>query len=39
MRAATTLSEGGTGLATTLLYDDHGAVGHGAQALLVGPRP
>ena len=39
VRARTTLSEGGTGLATTLLYDDHGPVGQGAQALLVGPRP
>ncbi|MEV0719524.1 thioesterase family protein [Asanoa sp. NPDC050611] len=38
VRARTTLSEGGTGLATTLLYDDGGAVGQGAQALLVGPR-
>ncbi|GIF67810.1 hypothetical protein Ais01nite_58450 [Asanoa ishikariensis] len=39
VRARTTLSEGGTGLATTLLYDDGGALGQGAQALLVGPRP
>ncbi|GAA1859519.1 thioesterase family protein [Asanoa iriomotensis] len=38
VRARTTLSEGGAGLATTLLYDDGGAVGQGAQALLVGPR-
>jgi hypothetical protein len=39
VRARTTLSDGGTGLATTLLYDEGGAVGQGAQALLVGPRP
>ena len=37
--AATTVSEGGTGLATSVLSDVHGPVGVGAQSLLVAPRP
>ena len=36
--AATTISEGGAGLATTALSDLHGPVGVGAQSLLVAPR-
>ena len=36
--AATTISPGGAGLATTVLYDQHGALGVGAQSLLVAPR-
>ena len=37
--AATTVSPGGAGLATTVLSDLDGPVGVGAQALLVAPRP
>jgi hypothetical protein len=37
--AATTISPGGAGLAASLLSDDAGPVGRGAQALLVAPRP
>jgi hypothetical protein len=36
--AVTTVTGAGTGLATSILYDDHGVVARGAQALLVGPR-
>ena len=36
--AATTISEGGAGLATTALSDLDGPVGVGAQSLLVAPR-
>ncbi len=36
--AATTVSEGGVGLATSVLSDQHGPLGVGAQTLLVGPR-
>lgn len=36
--AATTISEGGVGLATSLLSDLDGPIGVGAQALLVNPR-
>ncbi|MBX6390157.1 MAG: thioesterase family protein [Frankia sp.] len=37
--ATTTISPGGTGLATSVLSDLTGPVAVGAQALLVGPRP
>lgn len=37
--ATTTISPGGAGLATTVLSDAKGAVGVGAQSLLVTPRP
>ena len=37
--AATTISPGGTGLATSVLSDVHGPVGVGAQTLLVARRP
>ena len=37
--AATTVSPGGAGLASTVLSDVTGPVGVGAQALLVAPRP
>ena len=37
--AATTISPGGAGLATTVLSDVGGAIGVGAQSLLVAPRP
>ena len=37
--AATTVTEGGTGLATSVLSDEQGPVGVGAQSLLVAPRP
>ena len=37
--AATTVTPGGAGLATTTLSDEAGPVGVGAQSLLVGPRP
>lgn len=37
--AATTISPGGAGLATSVLSDTSGPVGVGAQALLVAPRP
>ena len=37
--AATTISPGGTGLATSVLSDREGPVGVGAQSLLVAPRP
>jgi hypothetical protein len=36
--AVTTLSEGGVGLATSVLSDSRGEVGVGAQSLYVGPR-
>jgi hypothetical protein len=36
--AVTTVSEHGTGLATSVLSDVHGAIGIGAQSLLVAPR-
>jgi acyl-Coa thioesterase superfamily protein/acyl-CoA thioesterase superfamily protein len=36
--AETTISTGGAGLATSVLSDDDGVVGHGAQSLLVTPR-
>lgn len=36
--ATTTVSPGGAGLATTVLSDQHGPVGVGAQSLLVAPR-
>ena len=36
--AATTISPGGAGLATSVLSDEQGAVAVGAQALLVAPR-
>lgn len=38
MRARTQLTPGGVGLATSVLYDERGEVGRGAQALLVRPR-
>ncbi|MDP9101114.1 MAG: thioesterase family protein [Actinomycetota bacterium] len=37
--AVTTISDGGTGLATTRLADLSGPLGVGAQSLLVAPRP
>jgi hypothetical protein len=37
--AQTTLSSGGTGIATSVLSDLDGPIGVGAQALLVAPRP
>lgn len=37
--AVTTVTAAGTGLATSVLYDDGGPVARGAQALLVAPRP
>jgi len=37
--AKSTLDPSGVGLAETELYDQHGRVGRGAQALMVGPRP
>jgi hypothetical protein len=37
--AATTVAPGGTGLARSVLSDAGGVVGHGAQSLLVVPRP
>lgn len=37
--AVTAISDGGVGLATTVLGDLHGPVGVGAQSLLVAPRP
>jgi hypothetical protein len=37
--AHTTISRGGTGLATSVLSDAVGPVGTGAQTLLVAPRP
>ena len=37
--AVTAVSDGGCGLATTVLSDQHGPLGRGAQSLLVGPRP
>lgn len=36
--AATTITEGGVGLATSVLSDQEGPLGVGAQSLLVGPR-
>jgi hypothetical protein len=36
--AATTIAEGGAGLARSTLSDDGGVVAHGAQSLLVAPR-
>ncbi|HEX3811880.1 MAG TPA: thioesterase family protein [Mycobacteriales bacterium] len=39
LQARTTVSPQGVGLAESALYDRHGAIGRGAQALLVGPRP
>jgi hypothetical protein len=36
--AATTIAEGGAGLARSTLSDDDGVVAHGAQSLLVAPR-
>jgi hypothetical protein len=38
LRARTVLGESGMGLAETLLYDERGPLGRGAQALMVGPR-
>jgi hypothetical protein len=38
VRARTTLDESGVGLAETLIYDEGGRLGRGAQALMVGPR-
>jgi hypothetical protein len=38
VRARTTLGDRGAGMAETLLYDDEGRLGRGAQALMVGPR-
>ena len=38
VQARTTLGSRGAGLAETVLFDDEGRVGRGAQALLVGPR-
>ena len=37
--AQTTLSQGGTGIATSVLSDLDGPIGVGAQALLIAPRP
>jgi hypothetical protein len=37
--AATAVTPGGTGLARSTLSDAEGVVGHGAQSLLVAPRP
>jgi hypothetical protein len=37
--AKTTLSHGGTGIATSVLSDLDGPIGVGAQALLIAPRP
>ena len=37
--AATTVGPGGVGLAESRLFDADGAVGRGAQALLIGARP
>jgi hypothetical protein len=37
--AQTTLSHGGTGIATSVLSDLDGPIGVGAQALLIAPRP
>jgi hypothetical protein len=36
--ATTTVTEGGVGLATSVLSDEQGPIGVGAQSLLVGPR-
>ena len=36
--ATTTIHEGGTGTALSVLSDDDGPVAHGAQSLLVAPR-
>jgi Thioesterase-like superfamily len=38
LAAETTVSEGGAGVARSVLSDDAGVVAHGAQALLVAPR-
>lgn len=38
VRARTVLGDRGAGMAETLLYDDAGRLGRGAQALMVGPR-
>jgi hypothetical protein len=38
MAAETTIAQGGTGLARTILCDEHGPVAYGAQSLLVAPR-
>jgi hypothetical protein len=38
VRARTLLDDQGSGLAETVLYDEDGRVGRGAQALMVGPR-
>jgi hypothetical protein len=38
LAAETTIAQGGTGLARSVLYDDHGPVAYGAQSLLVAPR-
>ncbi|HEX7746647.1 MAG TPA: hypothetical protein VF462_15470 [Micromonosporaceae bacterium] len=38
VQARTTLGDRGAGLAETVLADDQGPVGRGAQALRVGPR-
>lgn len=38
VQARTTLGDRGAGLADTVLFDDEGPVGRGAQALMVGPR-
>jgi hypothetical protein len=38
LSARTQVEPGGTGLATSVLYDERGELGRGAQALLVRPR-
>ena len=38
LAAETTIAQGGTGLARSVLCDDRGAVAYGAQSLLVAPR-
>jgi hypothetical protein len=38
LAAETTIAQGGTGLARSVLHDDRGPVAYGAQSLLVAPR-
>jgi acyl-CoA thioesterase len=38
LEAETTIAQGGTGLARSVLYDEHGPVAYGAQSLLVARR-
>lgn len=38
LEAVTRIAAGGTGLATSRLFDENGLVGHGAQALLIASR-